>query len=50
MSIIDMNLAMFFKWDGQWKNFSAILDRKKNDQFYTGRQNQLFNHQTFLFF
>ena len=37
VSIIDMNLAMSFKWDGQWKDFSVILDRKKNDQFYIGR-------------
>jgi hypothetical protein len=37
VSIIVMNLAMSFKWDGQWKDFSAILDRKKNDQFDIGR-------------
>ena len=39
VSIIDMNLVMSFKWDGKWIDFSAILNRKKEDQFYIGRPN-----------
>ena len=48
VSIIDMNLTMSFKWDRKWINFSAILSRKKMNNFIKVGQNKLFNHKMFF--